>query len=160
MATLLSLFAASHYYTVDDPLRLHVNASNRGLLQKVVQHSPEIEEMIFRPSYLFQNSHMNTFLTGLSTRYNNYMQLSLKHRKEIFRLSDGGEIVLMHREREDPLDDSNNKKTESRSQDDLRPLIIIVPGLMSTIDDHHLHTLLGQAQDSGYDWVLINYRGI
>lgn len=39
-------------------------------------------------------------------------------------------------------------------------MIVIIPGLLSTIDDHHIHTFINSAQESGYDWVLINYRGI
>lgn len=31
---------------------------------------------------------------------------------------------------------------------------------MSTIDDHHIHTLITAAQSNGYDWVILNYRGI
>lgn len=42
----------------------------------------------------------------------------------------------------------------------MKPLVIIIPGLLSTIDDHHIHTFIQQAQENDYDWVIINYRGI
>jgi len=43
---------------------------------------------------------------------------------------------------------------------DSKPLIIIIPGLMSTVEDHYNHTFIDKAEKNGYDWLLVNYRGI
>lgn len=96
--TALFLLGAPCLYKVDDPLQLKVNSMNESLLQKVIHRSPEIKNMVFRPSYLLSSGHLNSIHTGLSSRYNNYMSLTIKNRTETFQLSDGGEIALQFSE--------------------------------------------------------------
>jgi predicted alpha/beta-fold hydrolase len=57
-------------------------------------------------------------------------------------LSDGGEVAIDH----GPSDES-------------APLVIIIPGLLSTIDDQYIKTQIQEAIENGYNWCLINYRG-
>jgi len=35
-----------------------------------------------------------------------------------------------------------------------------MPGVMSSLDDHYHHTLIDMADENGFDWVMINYRGV
>ena len=39
-------------------------------------------------------------------------------------------------------------------------MVVIFPGLLSAIEDHYHRTFIDMAEENGYDWVLINYRGI
>lgn len=107
------------------------------------------------------------------------MEFTAKHRQEIFKLSDGGQIALHYSENcpdfisehQVPLEASRSlafaqdfqtgEGSDTKNLDsEQRPLIVIIPGLMSTIDDHHIHNLITEAQSEGYDWVIFNYRGI
>jgi len=36
----------------------------------------------------------------------------------------------------------------------------MIPGLLSTVEDHYHHTFVECAEKHGYDWLLINYRGM
>ena len=36
----------------------------------------------------------------------------------------------------------------------------MIPGLLSSIYDKYHHTLIEEANMHGYDWAIINYRGI
>ena len=58
-------------------------------------------------------------------------------------MKDGGEIAIDY-----------NKNGERK------PLIIIVPGIMGDIFDDSQRTLINEATDKGYNWALINYRGV
>ena len=92
--TVVSLFGATSFYKVDDPLTLHANQNDQTLLQKIIRKSPEIESMVFRPNTFLQNCHLNSINTGISSRLNVIMKLTMQNRKEVFKLSDGGQIVL------------------------------------------------------------------
>ena len=40
-----------------------------------------------------------------------------------------------------------------------KPLVVIVPGVMSYIHDHYIHTMIDEMADD-YDWVILNYNGV
>ena len=63
--------------------------------------------------------------------------------REIFRLSDGGEVAI----------------DLSPTIDNDKPLVVIIPGILSTIEDHYIQTQIQFAKNNGYEWCLINYRG-
>lgn len=150
------LLIAPSLYTVDDPLELKVNAENSSLLMRVIQKSPEMKSMVFRPGFHFTNGHLNSIHTGLQTRWNNYFEIRADHTREIFKLSDGGEICLDFSVNKDKAGEESGQIMESAE----KPLIVIIPGLLSSIEDHHINNFIQTAQENGYDWVLINYRGI
>jgi predicted alpha/beta-fold hydrolase len=84
-------------------------------------------------------------MTGIKTIANRKVYNYLKFKREIFVIKDGTEIAI----------DSNIDQSEDR------PLLIIVPGLLSNFLDHYHHTLIEEASSKGdFDWTLINYRGV
>ena len=38
--------------------------------------------------------------------------------------------------------------------------MVIVPGVLASIIDYHIQSLVSEAEAKGYDWVIFNYRGV
>ena len=36
----------------------------------------------------------------------------------------------------------------------------MIPGLLNSIDDHFIHTLIDILEENDYEWKVINYRGL
>lgn len=132
-------------YRLDDPLVLKSNSENKTLLRFIMRKQPQMSHMIFRPSYLISNSHFSSIYTGLASRFNEYTDNKHRYSRQIFTLSDGEQIAL---------DYSNNDVPDDA------PLIVIVPGLLSSVYDQYIKSFLNVAEKNGYRWVLINYRGV
>lgn len=105
---------------------------------------------------MLDNGHFASLLSGALTANNIILEMSkniinsnrLKYDREIFTLSDGGKIAI----------DLNPDRAKDRISK--KPLLVIFPGFLSTIEDHYHHTLIHQAVENEYDWVFINYRGL
>lgn len=38
--------------------------------------------------------------------------------------------------------------------------MVLVPGILGNINDHYLCTIIEESAQHGYDWMVINYRGV
>ena len=103
--------------------------------------------MVFRPKLSLVNGHQVSWMTGAKSVMIREVYNKLKYEREIFMLSDGAEIAIDSR----PVKDGDDQN---------RPLLIIIPGMLSGVHDHYHHTLIDLAVKNGYDWKLINYRGV
>ena len=137
------LLVMASFKSIDDPAE--IKCSNKNLLEKVVRKSPEFDKLVYKPRMTLLNGHIPSWMTGIKTKYNRYYHNALKFDRNIFVLSDGAEIAI---------DSNSDPKFKGK------PLIVIIPGLMSSCFDHYHHTLIEAAMKSGYDWKLINYRGV
>ena len=76
----------------------------------------------------------------------------------VFKLSDGGEIKIESNIRYEQA--SRERAAINSVNETSKPLIIIIPGIMGTVDDHYHKTFTSTAEKHDYDWLLVNYRGI
>jgi len=136
-----SLLVAASWVEVEDPLRVQTQGQ---VLDTVKEAYPAFDQLVFRPKATLTNGHTVSWMTGIKTRFNRTVRNRLKFQRRVFTLSDGAEIAL----------DSNIGGGQNR------PLLVIIPGLMSSCFDHYHHTLIDEAVSNGYDWTLINYRGV
>ena len=67
------------------------------------------------------SGHAASWMTGIATTFNRKFPARIKYSRAIFRFKDGGEIAI------DSNPDSDKRK----------PLIIMLPGYLSTIYDHY-----------------------
>lgn len=81
----------------------------------------------------------------MRTMFNHYYAGSVETHREYFTYADGGKGVI----------DYMSGYFESD-----RPLVIMVPGIMSTMDDNYIRTLTRDLEIAGYSWAMLHYRGI
>jgi len=78
----------------------------------------------------------------------------LKYRREIFELSDGGELALdwvVH-----PTDEANS----ASSQTVQRPIIVFVPGISGDSSILYCKSMAYTCLEKNFDMVVVNYRGM
>ena len=146
IAVLVNAFASLAYSTVEDPLILTGTPQNQELLEAVVKKSPKLNDLTFEPSALLLSGYFSTLLNAAFTANHKWIHSKLQYRREIISLSDGGRVAIDYGA-------ENDEKLEDGSQ---RPLIVIFPGGLSTIEDHYHRTFIDLAVAKGYDWALIN----
>jgi predicted alpha/beta-fold hydrolase len=93
---------------------------------------------VFKPSYLV--------LSGLAqTLYNGVLNSPIpRYEKELIKLPDGGQLALQ----------SIILSQESKG------VVIIVPGICGSGDDHYIVNTVNKAIENGYSTYVINHRGL
>ena len=146
----LAICLITTFYKIEDPLRFE---GDQNTLNELFAKRPNLRNLVYRPSLSHLEGHVNSLMSGTLTFYHQRFTRRILYQRGVFKLSDGGEILL----------DYNKGNKLGLSRDDIiptRPLIILVPGYFSGINDHYHHTLIDEANMHGYDWVIINYRGL
>ena len=73
------------------------------------------------------------------------------------RLRDGGTVVV---EWGGVLGEDVGQGVDGLKGEGMKPLVVIVPGMLSMLNDHYLRSMVDRANREGYEWCIINYRGI
>ncbi|ODM96292.1 Phospholipase ABHD3 [Orchesella cincta] len=129
------------YYTFYASQKPQVFASSLKLRNFLDEHVQLLKERYW-PSPLYAGGHLQTIL-GLSQRVTSPNKLP--YRREIFTLSDGGEVALDYME------------IEQKSE---RPLMVLfLPGLTSSSHTSYVRTLVQTINKSGASVVVFNNRG-
>lgn len=102
-------------------------------------------DMTYKPNFLVLNKHVISIWTGVLTSHHREWYNKLEYERQIIKHKDGGTGAIDWRPGHDRKD---------------APLVVIVPGIMSAIYDHYIHTIIGELEAHGYDWCFLNYRGI
>lgn len=71
--------------------------------------------------------------------------MAINYVRDIYRFKDGGTSTM-----------DTRKDGDAKS----RPLVIILPGIMSNQYDSYMHTFTKKLEENEFDWCLLNYRGI
>ena len=114
------------------------------MIKFVKLKSPDFDNLLYLTKPSLASGHWSSIYGGLKTWFNRSIYNNLVFERRIFKMSDGAELAI----------DSNPGQTSDR------PLIVILPGLNSCNQDEYVHTLIKASMDNGYDWTLINYRGM
>ena len=108
-----------------------------------------INEMYYTPYMLTLNGHLQAiFYLICEIIFKVYFPI--KYEREIFRLSDGGQIAL------DWVIDHEGGFPRKNSQ---RPILCLVSGLSGGNDNMYLYSMMKQATTCGFKCVVINFRG-
>ena len=123
----------------------------------MLKNSPNLGKLIYMPTLTLTNGNLQAALNFFYTQFHKLIHSEIKPNRQFFELSDGGRVALDFRTRRD------NDGAKSDILDNYLPklpLVVIFPGILSSISDHYIRTLIANFEKSGYDWVLINYIGI
>ena len=81
------------------------------------------------------------------------MIFKFKTEREIFELSDGGQIALdwfVHKD----------SKAKTDNEEKVRPLLAIVPGVTGDATKMYMISIAKASYQHGYDVCVVNYRGL
>ena len=88
----------------------------------------------------------------------------MPYRREIFEMSDGGEIGLdwvVHPDEEEDVQKSNLCHSDFKIQQKrYRDLVVVVPGLSGDSNELYSRVIAKQCLKADLDCVFINYRGL
>ena len=101
-----------------------------------------MSEHVYRPSYLVRNGHFQSIWCGLLTIKNTFAKPYVT-KKQLVQFKDGGVSSI-----------------DWRPDCKGRPLVVIIPGFLSSIEDHYIRTFIGKLEAQDYDWCVCNYRGV
>ncbi|CAL8086993.1 unnamed protein product [Orchesella dallaii] len=139
-ASAAAAFVAT-YYTFYASQKPKVFASSPKLKNFLDEHVQVLKER-FWPSLLFLEGRLQTIFS-LSMRVTSPSKL--EYRREIFKLSDGGEVALDYMEVE---------RTSERPF-----MVLFLPGLTSSSQTSYVRTLVQTLNESGASVVVFNNRG-
>ena len=115
-----------------------------------------IAEEVFEPSLLvnsISNGLTQTLLTVVKDCSQHLILGNLEYDlREAFTLSDGGQIYLNYK-------GDGFREGEYFRQFNNKPVLIIIPGVGCTNKTACIENIVAEAQENGYDVVVINYRG-
>jgi predicted alpha/beta-fold hydrolase len=117
-----TVLAAGAFIPVKDPLVIKTHPNSQ------VKHDC-IKNQTYYPKLSMTNGHWCSWMTGIKTNFNREIYCYLKFKREIFVIKDGTEIAIDY----------------NIDQNDDRPMLIIIPGLLSNYRDHYHHTLIEEA---------------
>lgn len=111
--------------------------------------STKLQQMKYKPNLFALNATMQIVIcTALST-INTFFK-RVKYTREIFSLSDGGELAV------DWLINSADENSKSPPK---RDIVVCVPGLSGDSGEFYCVTLAEACLKANLDFVVINYRG-
>ena len=121
----------------------------------------DLDKMRYTPWLFALNSHVQGALYTAMEVFLAYFT-TLQFSKQIFELSDGGEIALdwlihPNREDEDSQDPNADITPNKMSQ---RPILVVIPGLSGDTSNMYCLSPAYSALEQDYDCVIVGYRGL
>ncbi|CDW88437.1 ymr210w-like protein [Stylonychia lemnae] len=111
--------------------------------------------MKFRPSFFLPTNHQQTVmnpLLGPLLRFYNRVQL----KREVFKFKDQGQTAI---DWVDVIPSDLSQQDGAMNKKELRPIVVVVPGLTSNNNEIYMLNLLIEAKKKGFQGVVVNYRG-